>query len=314
MIKEMLEQQRKTPLVLVENKISFAAADSELSIYDTFEQASRISLVSDQLMFCGMVSGKKVMHADSDDFECEFLPHESFVMAANSPVEIDFPVACIEQPTTCLAIEIGEDRVKQIVASLNADAPLLNYDRDWQDSEELVHTHHNAQTQALLNRIVHIFTENHQDRSLMIDLAVSELIIRLLRHKTREFIIAHSRHLPDHNGINAAISHIQKNFEHNINIDQLCKLACMSRTKFFAQFKQTLGCTPQDFLYQSRLKHAAQMLRNDANITDTCFATGYANTSHFSRSFKACYGMSPSQFKLRHVKTPLNKAHALIKS
>jgi AraC-like DNA-binding protein len=297
MIREVIENQRRDPQVLIENKISFAAADSELSIYDTFEKASRVALASDQLMFCGMVSGKKVMHANTDEFECEFLPHESFVMAPNSPVEIDFPTASLTKPTTCLAIEIGSERVKNIISGLNSNASLSLYQREWQYETQLVHTHHNTQTQALLNRIVQIYTENHQDRSFMIDLAVSELIVRLLRHQTREFIISHCEAQPDHNGINAVVSYIQKNLENNLDFEHLSKLACMSRTKFFNEFKQNLGCTPKDFLFQTRLKRAAKMLEQGKNITAVCFATGFKNSSHFSRSFKAFYGMSPSQYK-----------------
>ncbi|MFT5707672.1 MAG: AraC-like DNA-binding protein [Oceanospirillaceae bacterium] len=299
MIKEILKKHRQAPHVLVENKVSFAGAESELSIYDTFEQASRVELASDQLLFCAMVSGKKVMHANQDNFQCEFLPHESFVMAPNSPVEIDFPIASIQQPTTCLAVEISTDRVKQVVNGLNTASSLQQYDREWDFEAEQVHTHHNAQTQALLNRIIQIYTENHQDRSFMIDLAVTELIVRLLRHQTREFIISHSNKQPDHSGLNAVVSQIRQNLNQNLNIDELCKLACMSRTKFFAKFKQSLGCTPKDFLYQLRLKKAATLLLAGTSITSACFATGYSNTSHFSRCFKAFYGMSPTQYKNR---------------
>ena len=74
----------------------------------------------------------------------------------------------------------------------------------------------------------------------------------------------------------------------------------MSRTKFFNEFKQTMGSTPQEFLFQLRLTKAADLLKNHHSITQTCFAIGYLNTSHFSRSFKKFYGMSPTTYKLRH--------------
>jgi len=301
MIRESIKQLRHAPKVLVENKLSFAGEQSELSIYDTFEQASSIKLASDQLMFCGMVSGKKIMHANHGSFETDFLPHESFVMAPNSPVEIDFPTATLNAPTTCIAIEISNSRIKQVCDGLNTQAPLTRYQQEWHHNDALVHTHHNAQTQALLDRMVHIFAENHQDRSFMIDLAVRELIARLLRHQTREFIISHSLSQPDHNGVNAAVDYLHHHLREDINIDQLSKLACMSRTKFFSQFKLSLGSTPQEFLFQLRLKLAAELLRQQQSVTQACFATGYANTSHFSRSFKRFYGMSPTQYKHRHT-------------
>lgn len=300
MIREILKKTRRAPQVLVENKMSFAAQDSELGIYDTFEPANQVKLASDQLLFCGMVSGKKVMHASESDYQCDFFPHESFVMAPNRPVAIDFPIASRESPTTCLAIEISTEKVQHIANHLSDQAPLREYTHEWGEEQTLLHTHHSSQTQALLERMVHIYTENHPEREFMIELAVSELIARLLRHQTRSFIIGHSESAPQHNGINACIAYISEHLAQPIEIDLLCKTACMSRTKFFSQFRQLLGCTPQEFLYQQRLKKAADLIEQGKSITAACYSSGYNNSSHFSRSFRRCYGISPSDYRARH--------------
>lgn len=92
----------------------------------------------------------------------------------------------------------------------------------------------------------------------MIDLAISELTIRLLRHQTRDFIISHAEKLPDGNGIKASLQFIHQRLFEALNIDELCKIACMSRTKFFQKFKQHLGCTPAVYQQQLRLKKAAE--------------------------------------------------------
>ncbi|MGB1239029.1 MAG: helix-turn-helix domain-containing protein [Pseudomonadales bacterium] len=300
MIREILRAQRKAPKVLVENKISFAAQDSELSIYDTFAPATDVDLASDQLLFCGMVSGQKVMHGEHGRFSCNFYPHESFVMAPNSPVSIDFPGASPRAPTTCLAIEICPDKVQRIAAELESRA-LLEQNYPEPEPRTLIHTSHSQQIQGLLERIVQIYTENHQDRSYMIELAVSELIVRLLRQQTREFLIGHSEAEPEHNGINAAVHYISKHLDQPLNVEQLAKIACMSRTKFFCHFRSALSCTPQEFLYQLRLKHAAQLLTQGNSVTAACYASGYNNCSHFSRSFRQHYGVSPSQYRTRHA-------------
>lgn len=301
MIKGSLQTKRNKPRVLVENKISFASSDTELSIYDTFEQATRIKLESDRLMFCGMVSGKKIMHAENNQFETAFLPHESFVMAPNQEVEIDFPLAKLCSPTTCLAIEISKERITQIVNHLNHSMPLEKAFGDWHYQHELIHTHHNSQTQALLNRIVQLYTENHQDRSIMIDLAISELTTRLLRHQTRDFILHYSEAEPDKNSLNAVVSYINQHIVEPIDIDQLCRIACMSRTKFFEQFKSHLGCSPSVYQLQIRLTKAAQLIKAGKQITHTCFELGFSNASHFSRAFKSFYGLSPKQYQQRHL-------------
>ncbi|WP_019029843.1 helix-turn-helix domain-containing protein [Colwellia piezophila] len=301
MIRQAIDSVRHPPKVLVENKISFAGPESELSIYDTYQQAKKVKLQSDQLLFCAMVTGKKVMHSTQNDFHGEFLPHESFIMAPGSSVEIDFPIAQISQPTTCLAIEISRERVQQVSAMLNQQQPLNQVFGHWQYDNKLVHTHHNSETQSVLNRIVHIYTENHPDRSAMVALAVSELTIRLLHQKTRDFILAFSQQEPDNNGLNAALNHLELNLAEHLNIDDLARIACMSRTKFFYEFKLHLGCSPMAYQLQRRLKQAAGLLKTGQQITQTCFTLGFSNTSHFSRCFKKLYGISPRQYKERYL-------------
>lgn len=301
MITQILDKARKSPKVLVENKISFAGPESELSIYDTYQQADRVQLKSDQLLFCAMVSGKKVMHSTEDNFDSDFLPHESFIMTPDSEVEIDFPIAQLDKPTTCLAIEISKERVNQVAQSLNEQQALNQDFGYWQYEHRLVHTHHNVATQNVLNRIVQIYGEDHPDRSAMISLAVSELTIRLLRHQTRDFLLSFCQSEPDKNGLAAALNFIKQHLSEQLNIETLARVACMSRSKFFAEFKQHLGCTPIAFQQQLRLKQASNALKRGENITATCFALGFTNTSHFSRCFKQFYGITPSQYRLRHL-------------
>ena len=291
----------RTPKVLVENKVSFAAENSELSIYDTYQSVERVHLSSDQLMFCGMLTGKKVMHANQENIHQAFLPHESFVMAPNQAVEIDFPEASIDQPTTCLAIEIAPERVSKVAQQLNLESPALPDFDEWQLRKHYIHTHHSAETQALLNRMVHIFTENHDDRAFLIDLAVTELSARLLRHQTRDFIVSCCQQDPEKNSINAVCYYILENLSTTLNTERLASIACMSRTKFFAVFKSHLGCTPTAFQLQQRLKAAALAIGQGQQITQVCFSLGFVSPSHFSRSFKSYYGITPNEYRQRHA-------------
>ncbi|RYV01640.1 AraC family transcriptional regulator [Shewanella sp. OPT22] len=297
MITEKLSSLRKNPKVLVESKLCFAASETELGIYDTFEQAQRVKLKSDQLLFCGMVTGRKVMHDDNANYESDFLPNESFVIAPNQTVEIDFPEAAIDDPTTCLAIEISMDRIHRVVEQLESASSLEREFGHWQYDHRILHINHAASTQHLLNRIVQMYTENHQDRQYMIDLAITELTVRLLREQTRNFILDYSEAVPDANGLSAVINYIHRNLDIHIDIDKLCKVAGMSRTKFFTEFKTHFNCTPAAFQLQARLKKAAELLKKNNKITTACFDSGFSDTSHFSRCFRNFYGLSPSEFR-----------------
>ncbi len=107
----VLTRKRQRIQALVENKVSFAAEQAELSIYDTYQSAQQVALHSSELLFCGMISGKKIMHVADSQYHSAFLPEQSFVLAPGQQVLIDFPDASFHQPTACLAIEISRDKI-----------------------------------------------------------------------------------------------------------------------------------------------------------------------------------------------------------
>jgi len=288
------------PQIMVENKISYDGPESQLSIYDTFQEAKRVKLKSDQPLFCAMLCGKKVMHTLDASYDSDFVPHESFVLAPCQTVEIDFPVASLAAPTRCLAIEISTDRITQIADNLNYKAKKHSEFGPWQYQAQLLHTHHNAQTQALLQRMTELYADNDPDRSYMINLAVSELTVRLLRQQSRDFMMSFCQQQPDHSGLTMAIEFINQHLNEYIDIEVLCRIACMCRTKFFNQFKLHLGCTPLAFQQQQRLKKATELIKTGMQITQVSFELGFISSSHFSRIFKRFYGISPKSYQHRH--------------
>lgn len=292
----------KQPRTLVENRVSFAGPHAELSIYDTYQAAEKVELRSGELMYCGMIQGKKIIRGhQSDDleqsYEIEFLPHESFVLAPSTRIEIDFPEAKMSKPTRCLTVEIEADRINRIAKTLHRNGGLVVERFDCHgDQTSAFHTCHTEGTQLLLERLFRSFTENDSDRDLAIDFGVSELVTRMLRHQGREFLLQNSRQNPEQNGIQASLALIEDQIALPLDIDQLCKSACMSRSRFYSEFKKKLGCSPSELQQQLRLSKAAERLSNGESATRICFDLGYANLSHFSRRFQKQFGKSPSHY------------------
>ncbi|MFV8781175.1 helix-turn-helix domain-containing protein [Microbulbifer sp. SA54] len=294
---EALTCSRRQPRELVENRVSFAGPSSELSIYDTYLPAERVGLSAGELLYCGMISGRKVMHA-ANDYSADFLPQESFVLAPGERVAIDFPEARIENPTSCLTVEITRERVEKICAQLNGTAPLQREFEDWRyRPDSLIHTRHSPATQSLLQRLVSTFTENSDDRDLLVDFGISELVVRMLRQQTRSFLLSLCESNPEVNGLGAALHHIQQNLDQPLDIDLLGKIACMSRSRFFSEFKKHLGCTPLEFQQHLRMEAAKVRLARGESVTRVCFDLGYRHLSHFSRRFHQQFGISPKQYR-----------------
>lgn len=287
-------QHKRSPVKLVENRVSFAGPDSELSIYDTYEQAEKISLKADSLLYCGMVSGSKVMHTENLR-DIPFLPHESFIISPNEEVLIDFPDAQIHKPTTCLTIEISKERVAKICERMN---DLLTPSLPTGviiDPNQPLHTIHTQATQQVLDRLTSYYTQNDPDRDLLVDFGVSELVTRILRYHGRDALLHFSKSAPDANALTNVLHYIETNLTQPLEPDELAKIACMSRSRFYQAFKLQLGCTPLEYQHQRRMKKAYQRLLEKQSVTSVSYELGYQSLSHFSRRFHQHFGISPSQ-------------------
>ncbi|WP_405597473.1 MULTISPECIES: helix-turn-helix domain-containing protein [unclassified Pseudoalteromonas] len=289
-----LNKKRQQLDVLIENKVSFAADSSELSIYDTYQSAQKVALHSNELLFCAMLSGKKVMHVESSQYHKAFLPHESFVLAPEQGVLIDFPQASMSTPTTCLAIEISKDKITSVANALNMQQNFA-LDDLFEYVPQLVHTQHNIQTQQLLERMVHLFNEQGAQRHYLIDLSLNELITRLLQQQSRELLLASCDKPRLKTTVSDALLYIEEHLSETLDINTLCKIACMSRSKFYQQFKLAFGTSPALWQQQLRLKKARTQLLQGHAISKVCFDVGFNSASHFSRLFKQTFGIAPKE-------------------
>jgi AraC family transcriptional regulator len=83
-----------------------------------------------------------------------------------------------------------------------------------------------------------------------------------------------------------------------LRLGGLANAAGLSAFHFLRLFAQVLGVTPHQYLIRSRLRHAAQLLADDArSITDVAFAVGFADLSNFVRTFRRAAGVSPRGFR-----------------
>ena len=107
-------------------------------------------------------------------------------------------------------------------------------------------------------------SENEQDRPYLIELAVNELITCLLQQQSRDLMLANCQQAPINCSLNHALNYLAENLNQTFDIDKLCKIACMSRSKFYQQFKLAFGQSPATYQQQLRLKKPANFY-NQAN-------------------------------------------------
>ena len=94
--------------------------------------------------------------------------------------------------------------------------------------------------------------------------------------------------------IGPAIKHLHDRPEHDWHVDELARLAGMSRTAFAQRFKALAGIPPVAYLTKWRMHLAEQKLASGARVAQVAHALGYASEAAFSQAFKRERGVSPS--------------------
>lgn len=98
--------------------------------------------------------------------------------------------------------------------------------------------------------------------------------------------------------IGATLRAMHADVAHRWTLDELAKVANLSRSAFAASFKEQVGRAPLEYLIQWRMAVARDALRrNTHSISELAFATGYESESAFSTAFRRVVGASPSQFR-----------------
>ena len=102
--------------------------------------------------------------------------------------------------------------------------------------------------------------------------------------------------------LNRTIDYIQQHCHEDLNLETLAEVACFSKYHFHRIFKAVLGETVNEFVFRIRLEKAwfQLMLHKFKPITDIALDTGFSSSQNFARSFKAQYGITPSQARTEY--------------
>jgi AraC family transcriptional regulator len=93
--------------------------------------------------------------------------------------------------------------------------------------------------------------------------------------------------------------HIQQHLDDALGLSELAGLACFSPYHFHRIFKGMVGESVKEHIRRLRLERAASQLKvGSAPVTRIAFDAGYESHEAFTRSFRAAFGVPPSQFRL----------------
>jgi AraC-like DNA-binding protein len=116
----------------------------------------------------------------------------------------------------------------------------------------------------------------------------------------------HRKHQPAIDArIRRATRILRSRAHENPNLEGIASEVGMSRSRFFEQFKLTVGASPQQYLDWARMALATDALVNrSGKLHELAHDLGFGELTHFTRFIRQHLGLSPGEFRRRTYLLP----------
>ncbi len=96
----------------------------------------------------------------------------------------------------------------------------------------------------------------------------------------------------------AVLTYIRDNYETQVTLEELAKIAGMSSRYFCRAFCAMTGKTPIAYLNYYRIECAGEFLKlTDKTVTEIAISCGFSDMSYFSKQFRRYKKLTPSQYR-----------------
>lgn len=99
------------------------------------------------------------------------------------------------------------------------------------------------------------------------------------------------------NYVGQAKNYIRLNYMNPITSEKVASYVGVSLRYLTRLFKNSTGGGVQDYIINTRITHAKQLLSQGCSVSEAAFKSGFSDVFHFSKAFKKAAGKSPSEYK-----------------
>ncbi len=98
--------------------------------------------------------------------------------------------------------------------------------------------------------------------------------------------------------IDKALNFIRANYANQIHVQDIAAYLGISRYHLCRLFKESVGCSPQEYVASFCLGQARELLTTtEISVGEVALLCGYSNVEVFSKAFKKKYLTSPAQYR-----------------
>ncbi len=224
-----------------------------------------------------------------------YQPFDGYITVNGVKIEVTGSVAVIMTPYDIHSISVAEESKKGEFVKIQFDRELIKNITDLPEQAFVLKN----PSEFFIKMAYEIYEhQNMLQYSKMLICASVDMII-----KSGERLIADKKGRM-HTVVVGAIKIINNRFDEDISLVSVSKELGITSQHLSKIFKQETGRNFNEYLCKVRLDYGAELLKSGKyDVTQVCYNCGYKNLSHFTRSFKKQYGVTPGTVnKARHLK------------
>jgi len=130
------------------------------------------------------------------------------------------------------------------------------------------------------------------------------LLCALAVHLQRSYAVTPPRDARRGNGLprarlNRVIEYIEANLDQEIALTALAETSGMSPHYFCELFKQSVHCSPYQYVLRRRIEHARKLLHEPGiTVFEAAVRSGFSDQSQFTKIFRRVVGVTPTAYRV----------------
>lgn len=207
--------------------------------------------------------------------------------------------ACVV-PTEASHDYCGDDQNHVLVINLDPLAPAINtpahadYERMMRVFEKPRSLQMDSKLQGLVQFVASEFDRAPDNATLQQHLGASVLYCMADRIVDRQVQATHRSVISPE----AIRRFIMSNLHRKITVEDMAGEACLSVSRFHEVFRDVVGTTPHQFLLQTRLEQAVNLLaRSSLSVSEISYRTGFSSQSALTNALRKYKGTTPSKLQ-----------------
>lgn len=227
--------------------------------------------------------GNQMYHYDP----CEYLLASTYF-----PADIKILEASKETPYLSLTLKFTLEDIYEVLKNTNPEK--LKFQK--KSEKGLFFDALHVKLYEPIVRLVKLLDKPKEDMAFLSPFIIKEILYILVNDKSGYFLNKFAMEGTASNKIVKVITEIKNNFGEKLNIKKLSRLADMSESSLYQNFKTITALSPLQFQKKLRLEEAKQMLSvRKIDIAEVAFLVGYESPSQFSREYSRMFGLPPSE-------------------